>query len=65
MSNVINMHATNLRDEIQSVNLIGEVIVNLHVLDRDPALESFSQALNVPAWELVRRAEEAAEKKAS
>nr|DAY18094.1 MAG TPA: helix-turn-helix domain protein [Caudoviricetes sp.] len=28
-------------------------------------LESFSQALNVPAWELVRRAEEAAEKKAS
>lgn len=31
MSNVINTHATNLRDEIQSVNLIGEVIVNLHV----------------------------------
>lgn len=27
-------------------------------------LEGFSQALNVPAWELVRRAEEAAEKKA-
>lgn len=28
-------------------------------------LESFSRALNIPAWELVRRAEEAAEKKAS
>lgn len=28
-------------------------------------LEAFSKALNVPAWELLRRAEEAAEKKAS
>lgn len=57
MSNVINTHATNLRDEIQSVNLIGEVIVNLHVLDRDPALESvehldsFSQRIKLRAEE--------------
>lgn len=40
MSNVINTHATNLRDEIQSVNLLGEVIVtfpipNCEVVDLD------------------------------
>lgn len=31
MSNVINTHATNLRDEIQSVNPLGEVIVTLPI----------------------------------
>ena len=33
MSSVINTHATNLRDEIQSVNPLGEVIVTFPIPD--------------------------------
>lgn len=40
MNEAVNAHSSNLRDEIQSVDPLGEVIVNLHVLDRDAALES-------------------------
>ena len=49
---MINTHASNLRDEVASatcsVDSLGEVIVNLHVLDRDPALESVEPLASFP-----------------